>query len=243
MTMHNSMEETFPKITKRLDMPGTVAEKVKKPRITSEDPLYWVARVFRKVHSLWLTWTYPFASVGHHFSAHPSCDIRRSISSYMSLGDSVLLEKNVRLDVPLNPTNDELVIVIGDGCIFGQRTTILAINRVEIERNSIFAASVLITDHNHEFEDVTKPIRDQGGTEGGTVRIEEGCWIGFGAVIVCSKGELVIGRNSVIGANSLVTRSIPPYSVVTGNPARVVKHFDFEKREWILGAPPASAAR
>jgi acetyltransferase-like isoleucine patch superfamily enzyme len=201
-----------------------------------EDPSYWIARAHRKVHSLWLTRTYPFASIGHHFSAHPSCDIRRSVSGYMRIGNSVLLERNVRLDIPIAPTKEELVILIGDGCAFGQRATILAINRVQIDQNSIFAPSVLIADHNHEFEDVTLPIREQGGTRGGTVRIEEGCWVGFGSAIVSTQGELVIGRNSVVGANSLVTRSIPPYSVATGNPARVVKHFDSEKGEWVLGS-------
>jgi acetyltransferase-like isoleucine patch superfamily enzyme len=154
----------------------------------------------------------------------------------MRIGNSVLLERNVRLDIPIAPTKEELVILIGDGCAFGQRATILAINRVQIEQNSIFAPSVLIADHNHEFEDVTLPIREQGGTRGGTVRIEEGCWVGFGSAIVSTQGELVIGRNSVVGANSLVTRSIPPYSVATGNPARVVKHFDSEKGEWVLGS-------
>jgi acetyltransferase-like isoleucine patch superfamily enzyme len=68
------------------------------------------------------------------------------------------------------------------------------------------------------------------------IRIEEGCWIGYGAAIVCGKGELVIGSNSVIGANAVVSRSIPPNSVVTGNPARVVKQFDPVKGEWVLGS-------
>ena len=216
---------------------------MRKPQIQSEGVFYWIARSFRKVYSLWIAWTYGFASVGHHFSAHPASEIRRSLAGFMKIGNFVLLERNVRLDIPLAPTKDEPVILIGDKCVFGQRATILAINRVQIEKNSIFAPSVLIADHNHEFEDVTVPIRDQGGTRGGIVTIEEGCWIGFGSAIVCSQGELVIGRNSVVGANSLVTRSIPPYSVVTGNPARVVKHFDPEKGEWLLGAGAPSPKR
>jgi len=97
-------------------------------------------------------------------------------------------------------------------------------------------------DHNHAFEDVNIPIAGQGVTPGGTIRIEEGCWIGFGVAIVCGKGELVIGKNSVIGANAVVTRSIPPNSVATGNPARVVKHFDFSRNEWVLGANALTAA-
>ena len=93
------------------------------------------------------------------------------------------------------------------------------------------AGCSFITDHNHAFEDVTVPTALQGITEGGTIRIEEECWIGFGVTIVCGQGELVIGKHSVIGANSLVTRSIPPYSVVSGNPARIVKQFDPSKRD------------
>ena len=70
----------------------------------------------------------------------------------------------------------------------------------------------------------------------GTIRIEEGCWIGFGAAIVCGQGELVIGRNSIVGANSVVTRSVLPYSVVTGNPARVAKSYDPSREQWVIGA-------
>jgi acetyltransferase-like isoleucine patch superfamily enzyme len=91
-------------------------------------------------------------------------------------------------------------------------------------------------DHNHAYEDVTVSILDQGITEGGTIRIEDDTWIGFGAAIVCSKGELVIGKHSVIGSNCVVTRSIPPYSIVSGNPAKIVKQFDPAKGTWELGA-------
>jgi acetyltransferase-like isoleucine patch superfamily enzyme len=216
---------------------------MKTPQMSSEGPFYWVARTIRKMHSLYLKWTYPFASIGHHFSAHPTCDIPRAVAGFMKIGNFVLLEKDVRLDIPVDPTGEELVILIGDRCAFGQRATILAINRIEIRDNSIFAPSVLITDHNHEFDDVHVPIRDQGGTKSGTVVVEEGCWIGYGTAIVSTQGELVIGKNSVVGANSLVTRSVPPYSVVTGNPARVVKHFDLEKGEWVLGSSGMQTAK
>ena len=82
-------------------------------------------------------------------------------------------------------------------------------------------------------------------SQGGTIRIEDECWIGFGTVIVCEQGELVIGRHSVVGANSLVTRSIPPYSVVSGDPARIVKQYDFSQGKWVLGCirPAASAGQ
>jgi acetyltransferase-like isoleucine patch superfamily enzyme len=46
------------------------------------------------------------------------------------------------------------------------------------------------------------------------------------AAIVCTRGDLVLGRNCVVAANAVVTRSFPPYSVIFGNPARVNKQFD-----------------
>jgi len=103
---------------------------------------------------------------------------------------------------------------------------ISAMNSVRIERDVVLSPSILLMDHNHAFEDINVPICDQGITEGGTIRIEEGCWIGFGTTIVSSRGDLVIGKNSVVGANCVLTRSVPPFSLVTGNPGKVVKQFD-----------------
>ena len=96
-------------------------------------------------------------------------------------------------------------------------------------------------DHNHAFEDVDVPISRQPMTPGGTIRIEEGCWIGFGAAIVSSRDELVIGRGSVVGANSVVTRSVPVYSVAAGNPARIVKQYDPASKHWQMGARSTTA--
>jgi acetyltransferase-like isoleucine patch superfamily enzyme len=88
-------------------------------------------------------------------------------------------------------------------------------------------------DHNHEYSDPTCPIHAQGVTEGGRIVIGRNCWLGYNSVIFCGKGELTLGQNSVVGANAVVTRSFPPFSVVAGNPARLIKRYDPELQRWI----------
>jgi acetyltransferase-like isoleucine patch superfamily enzyme len=132
--------------------------------------------------------------------------------------------------------------MIEDNCIIAHGTILSARNRIHLERGVNVAQQVLIMDHNHAYEDIDVPIIEQGITEGGRIRIGEGSWIGHGAAIVCSRGELTIGRHCVVGANSVVTRNIPDYSVVFGIPAAVVRQYDPETRSWRMGQIRSRAA-
>ncbi len=206
-----------------------------------EDPLSYFSRARSKLNSLWLGATYPFVGVGSNLSIHYTCRVDRSVANRIKLGNSVLVGKDTWLNVISNP-GPEARIVIDDNVGIGGRCQISAKNLIHLEQDVIVAASVLIMDHNHAYEDVDVPIRDQGVTAGGTIRIEQGSWIGQGAAIVCNEGELVIGRNTVIGANSLVTRSVPPNSVFVGNPGRVARQYDPVKRIWVMGSVRAMEA-
>jgi len=125
--------------------------------------------------------------------------------------------------------------VVDDNCIVAFGSIISAKNRIHLERDVNVAQQVLIMDHNHAYEDIEVPIVKQGITEGGRIRIGEGSWIGHGAAILCSRGELTIGRHCVVAANSVVTRSIPDYSVVFGIPATIIRQYDPETRAWRMG--------
>lgn len=199
-----------------------------------DDPLKRIPRVFNKLYSKWIIATYPFASVGRNVFIHPSCDFRRYLAHRIRIGNSVEIHKDVQLGISPPDEEGEPVLIIEDGCLIARRSQISARNCVHIERNVIVSASVLIMDHNHEYEDIGASIREQGITAGGRIRIGQGCWIGHAAAIVCGKGELVLGRNCVVGANAVVTRSVPPYSVVAGNPARIIRRFDHRRKAWVV---------
>jgi acetyltransferase-like isoleucine patch superfamily enzyme len=194
-----------------------------------------VPRALTKLYSIWVSLMYPFASKGSKLSFHFTSHMNRQRASRISLGSSVSLRKGAWLNAAVDESEGEPVIVIEDNCAVGPDSVISAKNRIHIERDVLIAGAVLIMDHNHAYEDINVPIVDQGITEGGKIRIGQGCYIAHGAAIICPRGELTIGRNCVIAANSVVTRSIPDYSVVVGLPGRIIRQYDQETKTWRIG--------
>lgn len=211
-------------------------------RARFEDPLRSLGRVVSKLYSWWVSALYPFAFRGNKLTIHFPFRLDRREANQVSLGDSITIGKDAWLNT-VGENHGEVKIVIEDNCNIGARDIFSARNSIHIERDVMIATSVLIQDHHHAYEDVTLSISHQGVTPGGRIRIGRGSWIGQGAAIVCNEGELVIGANSVVGSNALVTRSFPPNSVIIGNPARLARQFSPSKGAWVGGeAGRASAA-
>jgi acetyltransferase-like isoleucine patch superfamily enzyme len=206
-----------------------------RPRCFCEDPLEFVPRGLTKIYSIWVSMVYPFASKGRKMSFHFMSQLDRQRACRISLGNSISLRRGAWLNVADENPEGEPAIIIEDNCAIGTDSIISAKNRIHIEHDVLIAQSVLIVDHNHEYEDINVPIVKQGITEGGRIRIGQGSWIAHGAAILCPKGELTIGRNCIVAANSVVTRSIPDYSLVAGLPARIIRQYDPEKKAWRIG--------
>jgi acetyltransferase-like isoleucine patch superfamily enzyme len=210
---------------------------IRKPSARLEDPLTLFSQVLTKLYSLWISTTYPFASKGSNLSIHPTTVLCRRVASGIKLGSSVIIRNNAWLNTfDLAESDSEAKIIIDDHCVINAQAVISAKNNIHLERDVMVSACTLIMDHNHAYEDIRLPIKAQGLTRGGTILIEQGCWIGHGAAIVSGQGELVIGRNSVVAANALVTKSFPPYSVIVGNPARLARRFDAVNGIWVGGS-------
>jgi carbonic anhydrase/acetyltransferase-like protein (isoleucine patch superfamily) len=201
-------------------------------KVLTEDPTELFGRLLTKTRTRWMRLTYPFAGCGKDISIHYTCEIHRSASNRIQIDDSVVIAAGAWLNVPEPAIGAPPTIVLQSGCKIGRRCMISAKNSIWLENDVLLGPSVIITDHSHEFSNVTLPIHTQGLTPGGAVRIERNCWLGHGAAVICTSGELVIGRNSVIGANAVVTQSVPPFSVVAGNPAKVIRRYRPETGRW-----------
>ena len=204
-----------------------------------QDPLKLFARAATKLYSLWVCTVYPFARCGRKLSLHFTCDVRNP--ALIAFGNSVIVHKDVWLHgVPSDQNEDTVTLTVGDNCLIGRRSHITARNQIDIGSDVIVSAGVLIQDHGHAYQDINLPISMQGIAKGGRIQIGQGSWIGQGAAIVCSEGELTIGHNCIVAANAVVTKSVAAYSIVSGNPARVVKQYDQVKGSWVLGSASPS---
>jgi acetyltransferase-like isoleucine patch superfamily enzyme len=224
-------------MSKERDVPNT------NNRLWNDDPLDLLWKVPRKIYSTWIKLTFPFASIGHNVSFHHTSKVYRPRASRISLGNFVSLREYAWLSVATEDPKGEPTIVLEDNCHVGFGSIISAKNRIHLERDVLIGQMVLVLDHNHAYEDINVPIINQGVTEGGRIRIGQGTWIGHGACIICPRGELRIGRNCVIAANSMVMRSIPDNSVAAGYPATIIRQYDPEKKAWRPGGRQTKAVR
>ena len=94
------------------------------------------------------------------------------------------------------------------------------LGNLSIGRDVLIAAHCSFISAQHVFGDLSQPIRAQGLTTRGDIVIEDDVWLGMGVRVM---DGVRIGRGSVVGANSVVTRDVPPYSVAVGAPARVIR--------------------
>jgi acetyltransferase-like isoleucine patch superfamily enzyme len=108
---------------------------------------------------------------------------------------------------------------IGEHCVVGAFSCLMAYGHIKIGNYVTIANHCSIFGFDHVFSDIGTNIMDQGVKKGAVV-IEDDVWIGANSVVLSG---VTIGRGSVIGAGSVVTASIEPYSVAVGNPARIIR--------------------
>ena len=117
-------------------------------------------------------------------------------------------------------------VIIGDRTIIGIGNVI--IGPVKIGNDVMFAQNIVVSGLNHGYEDVSLPPSVQK-VNTAQITVNDNVWIGANSIITAG---VSIGKHALIGGGSVVTKNIPEYTVAVGNPAKVVKKYNFELNTW-----------
>ena len=179
----------------------------------------------------------------HPVKTRPQWWIRIFQFTYLKRGKGSVIYRSVRKD--LAPFNRFILgkysvvedfsclnnavgnLTIGNNSRIGLGNTI--IGPVQIGNYVNLAQNVTVSGLNHNYLDVDKTIASQGVSTLPIV-IEDDVWVGANSIILAG---VSIGQHSIIAAGSIVTRSVPSFCVAVGNPARIIKQYDFDKKEWV----------
>ncbi|MDD5069567.1 MAG: acyltransferase [Candidatus Omnitrophica bacterium] len=151
---------------------------------------------------------------GSNIAVRRGFELRMCDNAQMQIGDNCLINENTFIHL----TKPKPELSMGDWVTLGRYTTIAVKGRVSIGSYTQIAAFCYILDHNHAFDRGSLILNQKAGI--GHVSIGQDCWIGAHVMIL---PNVTIGDGAVIGAGSIVTKDIPPYTIAAGNPARIIK--------------------
>ena len=155
----------------------------------------------------------------------PKAQIDRG--KYIYLGEHVRIMEYSRLNCYDKYKKPK--IEIGNNVLIGRNVTMFCSDSIKIGNDVMMASYIMITDTNHGIEIGEVPFKEQKNVYKPVV-IGNNVWIGEK---VCILPGVTIGDNCVIGTASVVTKNIPSNCMAVGNPARVIKKYDFEMNEWV----------
>jgi acetyltransferase-like isoleucine patch superfamily enzyme len=136
----------------------------------------------------------------------------------LEVGAHTLFEPHVWVTAP-----GDARVRIGAGSFLNVGVMLAAHELVEIGDHCMFANGCFVTDANHRFDDLDKPLTWQGFTSKGPTRVGDNVWCGANVVITSG---VSVGERCVIGANSVVTEDLEPCTIAAGVPARPLKKIE-----------------
>lgn len=174
---------------------------------------------------------YPFYKVSFAKIGSRSRLINATVNGYnrISIGSKVYINNRTWLACEPLTGNKNCTLSIGDGTYIGRFCHFYATSKIEIGKKVLIADKVYLADNLHGFEDVSIPVIDQPIRQTNEVSIGDGAWLGENVCVIGAS----VGKHSVVGANSVLTKDIPDYCVAVGSPAKIVKRYSFEKKEWL----------
>ncbi|MBU1735409.1 MAG: acyltransferase [Verrucomicrobia bacterium] len=159
-----------------------------------------------------------FISLGDNTQIHNNCTLIANSEKGITLDDGARLKHGVYLDTEVAATG---YIRIGKRVYIGAGCCLHGHEGLEIGDDCLLAQNITITPYSHSFDNPAKIIYSQGGIQKKIV-IGRDCYLGMNVCIVCTAEN--IGEGAVVGAGSVVVRSIPPLAIAVGVPAKVLRY-------------------
>ena len=197
--------------------------------IISQRTINVVSRVKDVFYSQWITHEFAVCGSNNYFGGFS----KLIGPKHISLGSQLYIGKDIVWEVYDNYRGQVFApqLSFGDGCSFGDGGHISCINRISIGNGVRIGRKVFITDNSHGNTDLAlldTPANLRPLYSKGPVTIEDNVWIGE---MTCILPGVSIGKGSIIGANSVVTKDIPAYCLAAGNPAVVIKKIDLKSEK------------
>ncbi|MBD5771121.1 glycosyltransferase [Marinomonas colpomeniae] len=148
---------------------------------------------------------------------------------HVRIGTNTLIGEQTWLNVNDKEENVDHII-IGNNCYIGRRNLLSSSLKIIISDFVMTSNDCKFLGNNHIYSDPMRPYILTGTTNRDIQKIGANVWVGAGVNVL---GAVTIGHGSIIGAASVVTKDIPPFSIAVGNPCKVIKRFDFKIKQWV----------
>jgi len=167
---------------------------------------------------------------------------------YQNIGRNTYIDKSVHIvglknikigsnsiisDVTWFNINDrsdgKIGIEVGNNCYIGKRNFFSSAAKITLKDYFMSGINCSLLGSDHVIDEPLKPYIHTGTTNDTSIYV--GTNVRFGANVTVI-GDVRIGHGSIVGANSLVLKNIPPFSIAVGNPAKVIKRYDFDNKKW-----------
>ena len=179
---------------------------------------YYVGpRIMSELRKRWVLFRNPHADIrfGRHTYLGPRFSIHAPLGGHFIVGDGVEFRRNFRAEL----SGPEARISIGADSVCTYDVLIQCGTTIDIGERCMFGQSSIVIDGNHRYRDLTRPMLEQG-YEFRPIVIEDDATVTSKCTIIAS-----IGTRAFVGANAVVTRPVPAYTVVGGVPARPIDYF------------------
>ncbi len=150
----------------------------------------------------------------------------------IQIGNDTIISEDTLINA-FNRTTEDVILTIGNNSFIGRRNYFNVGGTIRLGDYCLTANDCRFIGSSHNIEDPFTPYLASQTDAEASIEIGANCWLGCAVTVL---KNVKIGHGSIIGAASVVTKDVPPFSIVAGNPGRVIKRYSISRKEWVAAA-------